>query len=423
MQKFRYKYFLFACIATIYLLFNSNLFAAGLYHSHIASPGSLGTAGVANVTNNWGTDSAWTNPAGMTGLKKDQVMVGMQVIAPNMKFDSSIAEAGGNDGGNAGVTALVPGVYAVKTLSDSFRLGFSVAVPLGGGVDYRDNFVGRYQAIKAELAGAFISPSFAYKVNDKLSVGAGVSMIYTLLDQDIAVNQPGALPDGKVEFDELDDWSYQGFLGLTFQLTDKAMFGGVYRTQANVDLDGDIKFRNIQLPIINQITSNLDKVKIDFDLPQLINVGLKYDATDDLKFFMSLGWEDWSTFSKNRLNIAGGAAATTQSLDRNFKDTYHIGVGLAYDFGETQRIAAGVLYDSSPVDDKDRTADMPFDEQFQFSMGWGSRGQGRWGYSLAASYLYLGDGKIDQTAQGVRFKGEFDTNYAVAIGGMIRYSF
>ena len=129
MQKFRDGYFFFAIIATIYLLFNSNLFAAGLYHSQIATPGSLETAGVANVTNNWGTDSAWTNPAGMTDLKKDQVMAGMQVIAPNMKFDSSIAEAGGNDGGNAGVTALVPGVYAVKTLGDSFRLGFSVAVP------------------------------------------------------------------------------------------------------------------------------------------------------------------------------------------------------------------------------------------------------------------------------------------------------
>ena len=123
MRKFRSKWFLFPCLASIYVLFNSNLFAAGLYLSEIASPGSLGTSGVANVTNNWGTDSAWTNPAGMTGLEKDQVMAGMQVIAPNSKFDSSIAEAGGNDGGNAGVAALVPGVYAVKTLGDRFRLG------------------------------------------------------------------------------------------------------------------------------------------------------------------------------------------------------------------------------------------------------------------------------------------------------------
>ena len=124
MQKFSYKCFLFSCIATIYLLFNSNLFAAGLYLSEIASPGSLGTSGVANVTNNWGTDSAWTNPAGMTGLKKDQDMDGMHVIAPNKKFDSSNAEDCGNDRGNAGVTALVPGGYAVKKLGDKFILGF-----------------------------------------------------------------------------------------------------------------------------------------------------------------------------------------------------------------------------------------------------------------------------------------------------------
>ena len=35
----------------------------------------------------------------------------------------------------------------------------------------------------------------------------------------------------------------------------------------------------------------------------------------------------------------------------------------------------------------------------------------------------LGDGKVDQTAQGVRFKGEFDNNYALFIGGTLRYEF
>ena len=40
MRKFRFKWFLFSCLATIFLLFNSNLFAAGLYLSEVASPGT-----------------------------------------------------------------------------------------------------------------------------------------------------------------------------------------------------------------------------------------------------------------------------------------------------------------------------------------------------------------------------------------------
>ncbi len=44
--------------------------AAAFYVSEFGTPGSLGTAGVANTTNTFGADSACTNPAGMTGLSK-----------------------------------------------------------------------------------------------------------------------------------------------------------------------------------------------------------------------------------------------------------------------------------------------------------------------------------------------------------------
>ena len=31
--------------------------------------------------------------------------------------------------------------------------------------------------------------------------------------------------------------------------------------------------------------------------------------------------------------------------------------------------------------------------------------------------------KVDQTAQNVRFKGEFDTNLVFSLGGTVRYTF
>ena len=107
--------------------------------------------------------------------------------------------------------AVVPGFYAVKTLGDQFRAGFSVAGPIGGGFDFRDNFVGRYQAYQSSINGIAFSPSVAYRIGDKLSVGAGVSALYTLFNEEIAVNQAPA-DDGKVKLDDLDDWSAQGFL-------------------------------------------------------------------------------------------------------------------------------------------------------------------------------------------------------------------
>ena len=63
--------FAFAALA---LLAVDPVLGAGFYSTEVGSPGSLGTAGVANPTNDWGADTVWTNPAGMTGVDR-RVMV------------------------------------------------------------------------------------------------------------------------------------------------------------------------------------------------------------------------------------------------------------------------------------------------------------------------------------------------------------
>ena len=92
-------------------------------------------------------------------------------------------------------------------------------------------------------------------------------------------------------------------------------------------------------------------------------------------------------------------------------------VGLVHGF------SAGVSYDTSPVDDDDRTFDLPVDEQLKFSFAYGRKGKGKFDYAVGATALYGGDAKIDQTAQGARTRGEFDTNWIFFIGGTLRYVF
>jgi long-chain fatty acid transport protein len=106
--------------------------AAGFYIPEVGSPASLGTGGVANPTNTFGADAAWTNPAGMTGLKRDQIFSGVQAVIPRVEFDSSTATAGGSDGGNAGNTVLIPSLFYVNKVNDRTRLGISLVAPMGG---------------------------------------------------------------------------------------------------------------------------------------------------------------------------------------------------------------------------------------------------------------------------------------------------
>jgi len=398
--------------------------AAGFYISEVGTPGSLGTAGVANPVNTISADSSWTNPAGMTGLEQDEMLAGMQLLVPKIEFDSSVAEAGGSDGGNAGNIAAIPSFFMVKKLSDRVRLGFSLVAPQGGAMNYSDNFVGRYGATKVSLSAMGGSPSIAYKVNDRLSLGGGVSIIYTQFEESIAINQsalvpgPVPLPDGKVKFDNMTDLGYQPFLGLTYYLSDRLMLGVVYRAEMDVNLEGDLNFRSLAFP-----TPPANDIELDWDNPQVLKAGLRYEFAPGKRVAFSADWEDWSAFSKNQLAITGGVVNPAGVLERNFKDTWSAGVAFVDMSNMTSGYSVGFSYDSSPVSNKDRTIDLPFDETYKLSAAYAWNTSKQLDFGLGATLLYFGEGRVDQTAQGVRFKGEFDTNMALFLGGTLRYVF
>jgi hypothetical protein len=59
--------------------------------------------------------------------------------------------------------------------------------------------------------------------------------------------------------------------------------------------------------------------------------------------------------------------------------------------------------------------DLPMDEQWQAGSSYFWEGK-QLSYALGASVMYAGDAEVDQTAQGVRFKGEFETNLVYSLG-------
>lgn len=406
--------------SVVVMLATQSVLAAGFYISEVGTPLSLGTAGVANPTNTNGADSSWTNPAGMTGLDQSAMVGGFQVVAPNIRFDSSVAEAGGSDGGNAGNVVPIPSFFYVNRVTDRLRLGISSAGIMGGGVDYGDSFVGRYSTSLAELGAVGISPAIGFKVNDKFSVGAGVSFIYTRFDMDVAINQSAVgASDGKLKIVKADDWGYQPYVGLTYHLTERAMLGLVYRAEMDVNLEGDLKFHDWKLPIPKPKANDID---VDWNNPQTAKLGLKYRLDDKNLLFLSAGWEDWSEFSENTLALKGGQLNPEIRLDREMDDTWNAGIALAHHEGG-HGTTIGFAYESSPVSDRHRTLDLPFEELYKLSFAYGWKGKKDLDFSLGSTIYLIGDAKIDQTSQGVRTKGKYDTNYIVFLGGTVRYQF
>ena len=408
----------FPCGLTAYLaLFcSASVHAAGFYISEVGTPTSLGTAGAANVTNNWGADAAWANPAGLTGVKETVAMAGLQAIVPTMKWDTDIAEKGGDDGGNAGEPAGVPSFFFHQQLTDKWHFGFGFSALQGGGADYGDDFVGRYGTIDIALTGVGATYSLGYEVNDRLSLGFGGSVVYTVYKQDIAINL-GPLPDGKVKIKDADDTGIQPIVGLQYAVTDRLRFGVTYRAEFDANLKGNVEFKNLPPAVPLPPQTN---IKLEWKNPQTLNAGLAYTLGGNKKLFLSGNWQQWSEFSENQLIIDTAAGNAVTTLERDWDDTWSVSVGYG-NVDEYGGFSFGVAYESSPADDDVRTIDFPVEENWKFSAAYARAKKSGRGWSAGATLQVFGDAKVDQTIQGVRFKGDFSDFYVLFAGLTMRF--
>jgi len=216
----------------------------------------------------------------------------------------------------------------------------------------------------------------------------------------------------------LDDLSYQPYAGLTWAFSDTVLLGAVYRAEMDVDLEGDLKFSNRIGPL-----PRADKIKLSWDSPQTFEAGLKINLSESRAVAFNAGWQDWSAFSQTGIDISGGAINPVLVLDRKFQDTWQIGAALS-EKSDDSLYTLGISYESSPVEDKYRTIDLPFDETFRISAGWSWKGVDNLDIGLASTLAYMGKGKIEnKSTQGLNFDGEFDTNLLLFISGTVKYTF
>ncbi len=415
-RDYRPKFLTCGLAACLVLLCGASAHAAGFYISEVGTPTSLGTAGAANVTNNWGPDAAWANPAGLTGVKGTVAVAGLQVIAPTMKWDTDLAEKGGDDGGNAGEPAGVPSFFFHQALTDKWHFGFGFSALQGGGADYGDDFVGRYGTIDIALTGVGATYSLGYEVNDRLSLGFGGSVVYTVYNQDIAINL-GPLPDGKVKIKDADDTGVQPIVGLQYAVTDRLRFGVTYRAEFDANLKGNVEFK--KLPPVVPLPPQTN-IKLEWTNPQTLNAGLAYTLGGNKKLFLSGNWQQWSEFSKNQLIIDTAAGNAVTTLDRDWDDTWSVSIGYG-NISEYRGFSFGVAYESSPADDDVRTIDFPVEENWKFSAAYARAKESGRGWSAGATLQIFGDAKVDQTIQGVRFKGDFSDFYVLFAGLTMRF--
>ncbi len=349
-----------------------------------------------------GGDEAMTilhNPATATQLDSSQLFIAGGIIIPDIQFDISETNpiSGNDDGGDAGLNAPVASfAYVHGDAEDRWRWGVYTAGFAGAGLDYNNDWVGRFQTTDVEILVLGFAPTIAYKLTDNVSIGLAAQGYYATLDLDIALPAPGPNNDsGKATLDG-DDTGFSYNLGIAWQATDNTRIGLDYQAEVELDFDGKLRTN----PPGARVDSNTE-----LPLAAKVRLGINHQLDDQIGFWFTLGWDDWSTLDEVLVSLPEREGG----LKKNWDDTYHYAAGFQYRLDHKWEIASGVAYDTNPVDSTDRTADLAVDRQIRYNLG--ARYPVRDNLTIGGylNYTDLGDARID-----ARFwSGEYQNNSVI----------
>jgi long-chain fatty acid transport protein len=362
-----------------------------------------------------------TNPAGMTRLDGTQVLAAGQLLWGSTKFsiDSGTSPLlGSGDGGYAiGSDGwfIGGGPFLSYSVSPDLKVGFALTGNFGAPLNYDDDWVGRYYVQKGTLLGISFLPAVAYKVTDKLSVGASLNAMYGIYKNQVAINNLG-YPDGQLKMDD-NAWGWGGNLGLLYEIDAGTRVGLTWNSQVNLDFKAPLEFSGLSPDLTALLASRgllSSQLKVGIKVPQQVMASLFRQVNDRWAVLGSLGWQQWSKFSQVQLGIEDtrNPRSVTTSLD--FKDTWHIALGAQYHLNDPWTLSFGVAYDSGLQDSSDVSPLLPVNAAWRFGVGGQQQLSKTTYWGMAAEYLYGGtlDTKL-QSSVPVAFggRGNLDGSY------------
>lgn len=354
------------------------------------------------------------NPAGMTRLPGRQVSGAINLIRPSSEFSNSGASSAplglpspAGNGGDAGGLAAVPNAYLSWQIDPKLWVGVGMSVPYGLATEYDRGWFGRFQSQKAEIKTIDINPSVAYKLNDVVSLGAGVSFqrAEVKIDRSSIIN-PGVERASNLK---LEDDSFGFNLGAMFNISPATRIGLSYRSAIKHELTGTATVD----------TAGSAPIRASAKLPDTLAWGISHQLDPKWELLGDVTFSRWSNIKQVPIVTTGtglgqpsGTVLDTFAFE--FKDTYRIGVGTNYKMRDNFTLKLGVAYDKSPVTDQNRLATLPDNDRTWFAIGGKYLASKQLTLDFGYAYLMVKDASINQR-KGVGaapFQGNVVGNYS-----------
>lgn len=380
------------------------------------SAGALGRAYAGVGVDGTDISGVYYNPATMTLHPGTQIQAGFVAVGLDLAFEGKDKDGNPITENGQYNTQAIPHGYISHQLTDSVWLGLAMTVPFGMGTEYKDDWAWGSRGISAEVLTFDFNPNVAWKISDKLSLGAGMSIQYASADLKLSMNpqNPGAMTS-EVDADSLA-WGFN--VGLMWSPLENLRFGLSYRSRINHNADGDLEIRRdgYSLPLMDATAT--------ISTPAWAMATAAWDVNDLLSLYATFRWTDWSSFKELTIE-----SVQSNTIHNEWQDTYLVSVGADLRFTNWWTFRAGIGYETSAVDDpKYRTAIIPDADRLWLALGSSFKATENMQIDVSAAWLHgIGErnlwGSTKQDGSDLREVGKFEDLDAYLFGVQLVYKF
>jgi long-chain fatty acid transport protein len=332
--------------------------------------------------------------------------------------------------------------------SGRWAVGVGAYVPYGLTSEWKDDFPGRFSALKASLQTVYVQPNFAFRFAPGWSVGGGPVLGYSRVElrqsidlaQQVAAAASGGTTitfgnlgfPGRTEFARAKlkgSATALGFnVGIHGALTPNLELGVRYLSQLTFDYDdADATFSQVQTGIVLAAGNPLGLpagTKLDDVLatqfaagaplsargvstrikhPSQLQADLGYTGFTNTVLSAGVSWTRFSSFDKLPVDFQGSNPPPDRELVEDYDDSWSIRTGIEHAFAIGIKGRAGFNYIHTPAPDITVTPLLPDMNRKNWTLGVGIPVSPR--YTLDAGYLRVDTdgrrGRIVERDQGI----------------------
>ncbi|MDP4280801.1 MAG: outer membrane protein transport protein [Bacteroidota bacterium] len=300
---------------------------------------------------------------------------------------------------------------AGKPLKD-FCVGLSVNTPYGNGLQWDDNWEGRFLIQKIAFKAITIQPTVSYKIKDIIGIGVGFVVAYGDVNLTKAIPLNGTTSEGSMHISGTAI-NYGFNAGIQVHPVKGLSLGVDYRSK----IDMKVKKGKATFNVPSSLSTEFPENKVDVTLPLVSNLdfGASYE-TGKWMFGLNLCYVMWSEYD----SLSFSFEKETSYVQRTVTPSLYISkliprIGVQYKVNDIITARIGGYYDASPVRDNYLDPQTPSDDEIGITCGVSIYPLK--GLSIDAAFLYLMGIERDGSYSPDNFSGTYkNTLYSPGIG-------